>query len=163
MIYHIQKDSWSLDDQNPAKKCLTFFNFFHWLERPVTQIARVPPYEFRVFPTNFVFCLQNEKILRGKSILPFSKFIIRKIQIFSTHSYMTSHRYTQICGRGSIYAHPPMGQLGLMSALSLILFFLHTLRLIFQKSTNYRRRWFLWWQSLKVQVARALVAIYYRW
>ena len=41
VIYHIQKDSWSLDDQNPPKKWLTFL-IFHWSEKPPTQFVRVP-------------------------------------------------------------------------------------------------------------------------
>ena len=54
VIYYIQKDSWSLDAQNPPKKCFTFENFCS-SERRLTQLVRVPPYEILVFLTNFIF------------------------------------------------------------------------------------------------------------
>ena len=53
VIYHIQKDSFSLDDQAPPP--IMIFLVFHWSERPPTQFARVPPYEILVFLTNFIF------------------------------------------------------------------------------------------------------------
>ena len=60
VIYHIQKDSGSLDDQNPPKKLLTFI-IFRWSERPLIQFASAFPYNIVVFH----FFRQNEIILWG--------------------------------------------------------------------------------------------------
>ena len=47
-----------------------------------------------------------------KSIVPYSKLIIRKSQVFSTRSYMYLNSDTQIRYRGGTMCPPP-GQIGL--------------------------------------------------
>ena len=101
VIYHIQKISWSLDDQNPLKKWLTF-QIFHWLERPPTQFV------WSSVISNELHLFRQHEIAYGvKSILPFSKLINRNSQVFSTCLYVYLQRSTQIRGRAGIYPPPP--------------------------------------------------------
>ena len=46
--------------------------------------------------------------LRVKSVLPFSKLITEKSQVFSTSSYAYLHRNTQIRNRGGTMCPPPV-------------------------------------------------------
>ena len=61
-IYHIQKDSGSLDDQNPPKKMNDFYNFSLVREAsdPIRALSALP-YNILVFH----FFGQNEIILWG--------------------------------------------------------------------------------------------------
>ena len=82
------------------------FEFFLLVERRLTQFVNVPPYEILVFPTNFFF-LAETKFHGVKSVLPFSKLIIGKSQVFSARSYVYLHGYTQIRDSGGTM--PPPG------------------------------------------------------
>ena len=62
VIYHIQGDSWSLDDENPPQKWLTFI-IFHWSERLLTQFVRIPPYEILVFLPSFIFSAKRDNFM----------------------------------------------------------------------------------------------------
>ena len=53
------------------------------VEGPPTQFARFPPYAILVFPTNLIFLATRDNLTgRAKSLLPFSKLIIGKSQVF---------------------------------------------------------------------------------
>ena len=78
------------------------------VERRLTQLVRVTPYEILIYLT--IFFLGETRLFSGiKSILPFSKLIIEKSQVFSTRSYAYLHRYTQIRNRGGTMCPPPGG------------------------------------------------------
>ena len=53
MIYHIQKVSWQLDDQNPPQKLLTFKTFL--LVGEGSDPDREDPNEILVLLTNLIF------------------------------------------------------------------------------------------------------------
>ena len=53
MIYHFQKDSWSLDDKNTPRQWWTLFNF-SLVGEASDLVRKVNPYEILVIPTNFV-------------------------------------------------------------------------------------------------------------
>ena len=111
MIFHFQKDLWSLDDQNPPRQLWTFF-IFHWLEITPTQFVRVPPgISFEPY-----FFSQNETIYGAKSVLPFCKLIIGKSQVFSTSLYnvhVFAQMYANAC-QGAYMPPSPLGQTGLI-------------------------------------------------
>ena len=61
----------------------------------------------------FYFFAKPRQFHGVKSVLPFSKLIIGKSQVFSTRSYVYLPGYTQICDRGDTL-WPPSGYLGLI-------------------------------------------------
>ena len=65
MIYHIQKDSWSLDDQSPSKKF--YFSNFSLVREACYPDRTGPPLWISVISDKLYFFLQNEIILRGKN------------------------------------------------------------------------------------------------
>ena len=69
------------------------------VERRFTQFVRVPPCEILVFLMNFIFFGKTRQLYGVKSILPFSKLIIGRSQVFLTQSYVYLPRYTQIRDR----------------------------------------------------------------
>ena len=81
---------------------IIMFDFWNVLlvETRLTQFVRVPPYEFSAFLTNIIIFRWNEMVSWGKNILPFSKIIIGKSQVFSARSYVYLHGNTQIHGGG---------------------------------------------------------------
>ena len=85
VIYHIQKDSWSLDAQNPPKKVFDLWNFCLSKWR-LSGFVRVPPNEILVFPTNFIFFQGNEITLRGKKCTA----------LFQTHNWEKSNRVKRL-------------------------------------------------------------------
>ena len=64
VVGHIQKDSWSLDDQNPLQKWLTFL-IFHWSE--ASDLVRQEPLLWNCgISDEFHFFRQKEITLCGK-------------------------------------------------------------------------------------------------
>ena len=53
VICHIQKESWSLDDQNPPKM-IDFYNF-SLVREASDQVCKAPPYGILVFLPNLIF------------------------------------------------------------------------------------------------------------
>ena len=78
MIYHIQKDSWSLDADNPPKQCLSF-EISCLVKRHLTQFAL---WNFGI-SNELDFFAETRWIYGVKSELPFFKLIIGKSQVFS--------------------------------------------------------------------------------
>ena len=107
MIYHIQKDLWSLDAQNPPKM-FDFWNFLK-VERHLTQFIWVSPYEILVFLMNFIFQI----ILWGKKRTAlFQNHIWEKSSFFSTLVRVFARLYANMQQGGTMC--PPPVLIGLM-------------------------------------------------
>ena len=63
----------------------------------MTQFVRVPPYEILEFLMNFIFFGKTRQLYGVINVLPYSKLIIGKSQVFSTRSYVYLLGYKQIC------------------------------------------------------------------
>ena len=84
MIYHIQKDSWSLDDQNqPPRKIMDFYNF-SLVGEASDPVRKGPPLWNSGISKMFYFFGKMRWFYRVKSVLPFSKLIVGKSQFFSS-------------------------------------------------------------------------------
>ena len=55
--------------------------------------VRVHSYEISVFLMNYIFFCETRSFHGEKSIVPYSKLIIKKSQVFSTRSYVYLHSY----------------------------------------------------------------------
>ena len=98
VIFHIQKDPWSLDDQNPHKKMINFYNF-SLVREASDPVRKVPPLWRSGISDELHFFGKTRSLYGVQSVLPFSKLITGKSKVFSAHSYVYLQIYTQIHGR----------------------------------------------------------------